>query len=354
MPQQIHRGLSNSREFIEQFRAGCPWPQVLLVCHPSSLQKSGAEDWLNQLAAPPLPRFSDFSTNPKSQDVLRGVARFKEVQAQAIIAIGGGSILDMAKLINYFGGTNDIIDTCLDRAEVSSESLRPLLAVPTTAGSGSEATHFAVVYRDSAKYSVASPTIRPSHVLLAPEFTQSLPPYTTACTGMDALAQATEAHWARKATSESRRFAQQALNLVWYHLPAAVNAPTPEHRAGMLDAAYWAGRAIDLAQTTAAHAFSYALTTEYGLPHGHAVALLLPFFIAHHARLGITVETVTAERVSALIREIGLERHLSATASDIYSLLTTHVNIERLSNNPAPIPDSLIHEIAHALATPTT
>lgn len=350
MDQQVHRGLAQSQEFLAQFQAGIPWERVLLVCHPASFQKSGAEAWFQSMTDSAPPRFVDFSSNPKSAEVERGVAQFSAARAEALIAIGGGSILDMAKLINFFGSCNLGVDAYLDQARPSSASLRPLLAVPTTAGSGSEATHFAVIYRGKAKYSVAAPAIRPSHVLLAPEFTWSLPAYPTACTGLDALAQAIESHWARKATEESRRYARQALGLAWDHLAAAVNAPAPEHRAAMLEAAHGAGRAIDVTQTTGAHAFSYALTTEFGLPHGQAVALLLPFFIAYHARMGIQVETVNAERVRALVHEVGLDRKLPATSGEIHGLLTRHVNLERLSNNPVPVPDDLVREIAQGLA----
>ena len=350
MDPQVHRGLAQSQEFLARFRAAIPWERVLLICHPASFQSSGAEAWFRSVTDSAPPRFVDFSSNPKSADVVRGVAQFQAIRAEALVAIGGGSILDMAKLINFFGSTELSIDTYLDKPVPSSVPLRPLLAVPTTAGSGSEATHFAVIYRDKAKYSVAAPAIRPSHVLLAPEFTASLPAFPTACTGLDALAQAIESHWARKATAESRRYADKALGLAWNHLAAAVNAPAPVHRAAMLEAAHWAGRAIDVTQTTGAHAFSYALTTEFGLPHGQAVALLLPYFIAFHARMGIQVETVNTDRVRALVHEVGLDRKLPATSGEIYELLTRHVNRERLSNNPVPVPDDLVREIAQGLA----
>lgn len=350
MTQRVHRGLAHSAEFLASYLGSVPWERVLLVCHPSSFQKSGAADWLENHTATRPPVFSDFSANPKSEDVVRGVAQFQAMHAQAILAIGGGSILDMAKLINFFGTQPIAIDRYLDDPISSDGELKPLLAVPTTAGSGSEATHFAVVYRGSTKYSVATDALRPSHVLLAPEFTFSLPAYITACTGFDALAQAIESHWARKATAESRCHSQQALASIREHLQSAVLAPTRQHRAAMLDAAYSAGRAIDSTQTTGAHAYSYALTATYGFPHGHAVALLLPFFVELHRAAGIQVPGITANSLRMLAKDIGLSQTLPDTADAIHALLSTQVNQQRLSNNPVPVPAEFVRRMAEELA----
>lgn len=351
MPPQVHKGLAGGGNFLAGFLRGRDPDRVLLVCKPNSFEASGARDWFRRELGRDLPAFSDFSPNPKEGDVIRGVERFRRLEAEAVVAVGGGSVLDMAKLINFFGSRQIGLDDCLKPgAGLPSVPVRPLLAVPTTAGSGSEATHFAVVYRGSAKHSVADGAIRPSHVLLAPEFTGSLDAYQTACTGMDALAQAIESEWARAATEESRRHAREARQLAFDHLPGAVHAPDLEHRAAMLEAAHLAGRAIDVSKTTGAHAFSYALTSAYGLPHGHAVALLLPFFIGWHERAGLRVDAWNEERLRGFIRGIGLERRLPVTADELCDLLTREVNPERLANNPVDVSPDFVRRMAEGLA----
>lgn len=353
MNPQVHRGLAGGSAFLTRFLAGAPADRTLWVCRPKSFAESGAKEWAERSAGRNLRIFCDFSSNPKIEDVERGVALFRALSAEAVVGVGGGSVLDMAKLVNYFGSRKIGLDEHLQAPASPAVPLRPLLAVPTTAGSGSEATHFAVVYRGQTKYSVADETIRPSHVLLVPEFTASMDAYQTACTGMDALAQGLESIWARGATDESRRSAREALRLALDHLAAAVNRPTPEDRAAMLEAAHLAGRAIDVSKTTGAHAFSYALTSEYGLPHGHAVGLLLPFFVDYHQRAGIRVDPVDAPSLRRLSGAIGLDAKLPATATEIHAVLTRLVNLERLSNNPVPVDDGFVRDVASGLAGKT-
>jgi len=351
-PAKLHRGLDEATLFIKQFLGGRPPSRVLLVCGKKSFQASGAEAWFSQAGLDALPRFDDFTSNPKEEDLLRGINLFQEIQAQAILAVGGGSSLDMAKAINYFGSTGRTLDDYLSKQIPPSPSVRPLMAVPTTAGTGSEATHFAVLYRGHTKLSIADASIRPSHIWLAPEFTSSMSPYQTACTGMDALAQGIESLWAKGSTPASRECASTAVKLALKLLPDAVHNPTPEVRAGMLEAAYLAGAGIDLSKTTGAHAFSYILTSEFGLPHGHAVGLLLPFFVGYHQQHGIAVDGITQAQLLALLQDIHLDRSLPVDAATLTATLLDNVNMERLSNNPVPVTREIVASIAAQLATP--
>ncbi|MCL1855754.1 MAG: iron-containing alcohol dehydrogenase, partial [Clostridia bacterium] len=131
-------------------------------------------------------RFSGFSSNPRYEDVQAGVEAFAEGMCDCIIAIGGGSCIDTAKSIKYF-----------------SSAECPIMAVPTTAGTGSEATHFAVLYRGGEKQSVADERLLPEFVVLQPSLLKTLPVYLKKCTMLDALCQAIESWWSKKATPES-------------------------------------------------------------------------------------------------------------------------------------------------------
>ncbi|MDD2236133.1 MAG: phosphonoacetaldehyde reductase [Kiritimatiellae bacterium] len=349
MNQLTHFGASGAEDFLEAFIQKAEG-RILVVCREHSFHQSGVRDFLSGEVPADTVYFSDFSPNPKEEDVMRGVENLRSAGIRAVIAVGGGSAMDTAKLINFFGCTGANLDAFLQGTCPADVPVPPLLAIPTTSGSGSEATHFAVVYRGATKHSVDGPSMIPSQVLLVPEFTYSLSGYQTACTGMDALAQGVESLWAKCATDESRGYAREAVDLALRYLEAAVHAPNPENRSGMMRAANLAGQAINISKTTAPHAFSYILTATFGLPHGQAVGLLLPHFVAYHAAHGVTVEGVTGSRLCDLLCRIGLDRRLDLSANELLRLLEENVNQERLSNNPVHICIEMLHEFTSTLA----
>jgi alcohol dehydrogenase class IV len=162
------------------------------------------------------------------------------------------------------------------RGDVSeATSGLPVIAIPTTSGTGSEATHFAAIYVDGRKVSVAHPAMRACAVILDERLHRAMPPRLAAETGLDALAQALESLWAVCSTPVSLDFAENAASLIVRSLHASVLESGEEARRDMMLGANLAGQAINLGKTTAAHALSYALTQGYGIPHGHAVALTL-------------------------------------------------------------------------------
>ena len=219
------------------------------------------------------------------------------------------------------------------------------MALPTTAGTGAEATRFAVCYDGDVKYSIDFEAIRPSDVALVPEFTYSLSQYQTASTGFDAYAQAIESLWAKGTTDESRKYARSALGYL-QRIEEVVFHPTPESREAMLQGAYWAGRAIDISRTTAAHAFSYYMTSKYGIPHGHAVAMMFPFILTANATAIESIPEIRPKGILLLLKrleEVGLESlpqfaarmglKWNALVDDLFS----HVNLKRLGNNPCEV-----------------
>lgn len=280
--------------------------------------------------------FVDFSVNPKYEDAERGVIALKASKADCILAVGGGSVMDMAKLIRHF---------------VAEESLQiPLLAVPTTAGTGAEATHFAVVYKQGVKNSIEADDILPDYAFVYPDFTFCNSAYLTACTGFDALAQAFESYWNRNANTESKAYAERAIDLLWNQLPKVVQSPTEDLRREVSEGAYWAGRAINITKTTAPHAFSYAFTSHCGYPHGHAVALTFPFFFGLNLRVDDPIiahigfgQEKLVEQMSAYVKILGLtycgcrEEHLED--------LLAQVNLQRLKNNPVVVTPEIINQL---------
>lgn len=292
-----------------------------------------------------LTEFVDFSENPKEEDAQAGLQLLLETKPKVIIAIGGGSAIDTAKLIRH---------------EAAKKKLNvPLIAIPTTAGTGAEATHFAVVYKEGVKHSEEAEDIQPDVAILYAPFTYRNNAYLTACTGFDALAQAIEAFWNPNANLESDSFARNAILHIYLNLPLCVAHPNDYLlREKLLKGAYLAGRAINITKTTAPHAFSYAFTSHCGYKHGHAVAITFPFFaklnMANHPRneelrklLGISAETDLQDYFVRYVNRIGL-RYNGTGEKDLHDLLG-QVNLDRLKNNPVEITSERISKLENFL-----
>ena len=331
--------------------------RVFLVSGGDSFRRCGAEALVAAaLGTRTLCRFPCAGADPAASVLAEGVGRFKALGPDSVLAVGGGSVMDLAKLIALFASADiDPLRWAGEPLDGIEAALPPGIMIPTTAGSGSEATSFAVLYRAKRKYSVEHPALRPGRVLLYPGLTASLSGYQRACSGFDALAQAIESATARGATADSRAFSRQALALCRAHLERMVADPEWRDREAMLRAAYHAGQAINRTRTTAAHALSYPLTAHYGVPHGHAVALFLPAVVRFNAMHGVrAVEGFDAASVRRLADRIGLTRAWLAEGGHdrraVAERVVAGVNAERLRNNPCPLaPDDLMDVALRAL-----
>lgn len=326
----------------------CQWNKILLVTGKQSYKSSGAESFINDCLSgydAETVRFCDFDSNPNISDLKKGLALTLGFDPSVIISIGGGSVLDMAKLLRFFlMHEGDILSGIYK----PNDKNIPLIAIPTTAGTGAEATHFAVLYDESGmKHSIADEAILPDYAVVYPPLTYGQSPYVTACTGFDALAQAIEAYWNKNATKESDGYAEKAMDLIYLSLPIAVNNPTKEVRDRMAKGAYWAGRAINITKTTAPHAFSYPFTSHYGIPHGHAVSIVFPTI----AELNLTQGLISEDKKHVLLNLFGIESDLNGpirtyieslglcSQSKEYNIdkILDGISLERLANNPVQI-----------------
>jgi alcohol dehydrogenase len=378
--EHVQVGEEGAEVFIQKFLSlGRPDAPVFLIAGRPAYESSGAASFFSFLLADKrVVHFADFSANPKIEEFRRILGAFRESRAGLILTVGGGSAIDFGKLVNYFASRGIDTEAYLQGNRGGEDAaFFPHLAVPTTAGTGSEATHFAVLYNGFKKISVADKQLIPSHVWLNSAFTASMPLYQAASSGFDALAQAIESYWAVGSTLESRQDSAKALCLCLLHLEGAVLTPTSEHRAGMLEAAHLAGRAINVSKTTAAHAMSYALTAYYGLPHGHAVAMTLPAVFEANAvtteadvndlrgvayvraamqelcmLLGADSPKKAAQRLQEIMVRIGLsDVWFSAHGFDpaeVRDHVMQEVNAERLANNPRRLDgDPMSQIVAH-------
>ena len=254
--------------------------KLLIVSGKSSYIGSGTKVKLDaQTKGCTCTVVSDFEVNPKYDDIIRVGIKLKNEAFDLVIAAGGGSVIDFAKCLNVYISTQD---------EDGSNGIRspsllkggyiPMIAIPTTAGTGSEATHFAVAYVDSEKTSVADPLLAPNYVIVDPSLSFSSPPYLTACCAFDALCQAIESFWSNGASSESKRYAEEAIVLIKDNIIDAVQKNCEKARSNLSLGAFLAGKAINISKTTGPHALSYALTSAFQIPHGHCVAMTLGHF----------------------------------------------------------------------------
>jgi alcohol dehydrogenase class IV len=337
--------------------------KVFLLRGGKSFQKSGAEEFIRKLL--PDQRFTsffEFEPNPQLEDLKKGVALFNSGNFELIIAIGGGSVLDMAKLISVFAHQETDFEEIIQGKAKLTANKTPVLTIPTTAGSGAEATRFAVVYIGKQKYSVYHELMLPDTVYLDPAFLTTASPYLTACAGLDAFCQAIESVWSVNANDESQNYALEAISLIWRNLKKAVLENDAAAKGHMQQASYLAGKAINITKTTAPHALSYAFTSYYGIPHGHAVALSLPFFMEYNYQLNENnctdprgVDAVKG-RIDKMLDLLGL--HISEVKSALAhffeilgvntriwtliknfdpNIIIDNVNVERLSNNPRQV-----------------
>ncbi len=215
--------------------------------------------------------FGDYEPNPKYESVVCGVELYHEAKCSGIISIGGGSAIDVAKCIKLYS-TMDPAESYLKQKIIPNEI--PFLAVPTTAGTGSESTRFAVIYYNGVKQSVHHESCIPDTVLLDASSLQSLPIYQRKATMMDALCHAVEAMWSVHSTEESRAYSTEAIREILKHQDGYLYNTKPGNT-GMLLAANKAGHAINIAQTTAGHAMCYKITSLFGCAHGHAAILCI-------------------------------------------------------------------------------
>lgn len=349
--------------------------RILLVTGKRSYQLSGAEAALTPLfEGLKVVRWSDFSPNPTLEEVEAGVALWRAEKPDLVLAVGGGSALDLAKMINGVAASQESARDLLTGVASLAGSPVPVVAIPTTSGSGAETTHFAAVYVDGKKYSVTHESLRPTYSILDASLTHSLPSYLTAATGMDALAQAIESYWSVRSTPESRKFSAEAIQLCAPSLEIVSTAPTDEAREALMQGSHLAGKAIDVARTTAPHALSYVLTTDFGVTHGHAVALTLGSVFAFNAAASESTDPAelaalrqtmdelssllkcpdgeaAAARLTAMMEACGLQtrlRDVGVARSDLPRLAAS-VNPQRLKNNPRALSSEDLGAILEAV-----
>ncbi len=344
--------------------------RILVVCGKSCdrLRIGQNLDDLTARIGSEFVRFSDFAPNPDYSSVVKGIDVFRAEGCDSILAIGGGSAMDTAKCIKLYATMSPGSDYIHEKIVPNAI---PFVAVPTTAGTGSEATRYAVVYYNGEKQSVTDYSCIPSAVLFDPTVLESLPEYQRKATMMDAFCHAVESFWSVNSTDESREYSRTAICLILENRDSYLNNESAGNR-NMLEAANIAGKAINISQTTAGHAMCYKLTSLYGIAHGHAAALcvsaLWPYMVTHMGQcidprgtnhlasifsdLAAAMRAESSESAASkfddFLDALRLDRPKIHSVED-FAVLKKSVNPVRLKNNPVKLDESAIDTLYHQI-----
>lgn len=330
--------------------------KILLVCDSAFSFLKTKEEYLS--IDIPYVIFNEFTPNPLYEDVVKGVNCFKENKCDAILAIGGGSAIDVAKCIKLYS-TMDDSKLYLEQEYLVNDVV--LIAIPTTSGTGSESTRYAVIYYEGKKQSVTHESIVPSYALLDYRNLTTLPLYQKKCTMMDALCQAVESWWSVCSDDKCKVLAKEAIELIVKYGDSYIFENTDESAKKIMQASNLAGQAINITATTAPHAMSYKLTTFYGLPHGHSVAVslfkvwdyminhlelctdkrgkeyLLNTFYDISEAFGAKTPEEAVKTFGGILKKYELSDPVSKNKSEDLPLLAGAVNVERLGKNPVAL-----------------
>jgi len=369
MNQKILNGINHLGEAIEGTT------KVFLVCD-SSYPFLKIKDDIESMGIPHV-LFSDFTPNPLYEQVCKGIDLFQITKCDSILAVGGGSAIDVAKCIKLAvlakDGNSALIPPLVStRVECDGFKI-PFIAIPTTAGTGSESTHNAVMYYKGEKQTVTNDGILPDYAILEPSVLKTLPLYQKKCTMMDALCQGIESWWSLNSTEVSYEYSRKTIELIMENWRKYIFENDDEAAAKIMQAANYGGRAINITQTTAAHAMSYKITSLYKLPHGHAVAVCLPeiweymidnldkcidvrgqdYLFGVFSDISNSMSCENPRRAiiffRQMMKEMDLKNPKAVNRKEELRVLSTSVNPTRLKNNPVMMDKIIINSLYESI-----
>ncbi len=216
---------------------------------------------------------------PEINELERFIKKINIINPDLIIALGGGCAIDYAKLANGLYNIKNLKNKIKKNKIKINFNKTKILAIPTTAGSGAEVTHFSVVYVDKIKYSIENNLLKPYFFSLIPKLVINSSKTVRASAGFDAIAQACESIFSKKANINSLKYSARSLRYSTKNFLGFVNSPNLINAELMLRAANLAGKAISTARTNAPHSLSYFFTSHFKIPHGIAVSIFFIEFI---------------------------------------------------------------------------
>jgi alcohol dehydrogenase class IV len=269
----------NSAEDIKKFINDKSFKKIFVLCGKKSFVTSGAENLFKKLIIDKeIKLFYKKSELPILEELIQIINDIKNFKPDLILAVGGGAVIDYAKIANVVDVREDLADLIVNYSYPFKKKYTKLTVIPTTAGSGAEVTSNAVIYVDGIKHSFESELLIPDNFFLIPEFLISAPNKIKASAGFDAIAQALESLVSKKSNEQSVEYASKSLRVSINSFISFVNNPNIKNATEMSIAANLAGKAISISKTTAPHAASYPFTSLFNISHGHAVSLFFERF----------------------------------------------------------------------------
>ena len=306
---------------------------------------------------------------PELNELEKIVKNIEKIKPDLLLAIGGGSVIDYAKIANVSSKGVNIKNLVIKNNFASLKKNYQLAVVPTTAGSGAEVTSNAVLYINKKKFSVESQTLIPNYYFLLPELVLPANKNIKSSAGFDAIAQSIESIISVKANEKSLLFAKKSLQLSLKNYQSFIHKPNLSNTHKMCLAANLSGSAINITKTTAPHALSYPFTAHFGISHGHAVSLTLNEFLKFNykfknlanpsLKLGKKFYLIFKIAKVKNIRELDIFlsllkqkgnlqqnfKKLNINIKNHLNLLMSGVNLLRLKNNPVNLEKDMIKKV---------
>ena len=269
----------NSFNEIEKYVNDPSFKKIFILCGKKSFITSGAEILFKKiLLSKQVKFFYKKSEIPIIDELIEIIKNIRNFKPDLILAIGGGSIIDYAKIANVVEARSDLAQLIINYSYPFKKKYTKLAVIPTTAGSGAEVTSNAVIYVNNIKHSFESELLLPDNFFLIPEFLISAPIKIKSSAGFDAIAQALESLISKKSNNQSIEYATESLKISLNSYLSFLKKPNLKNATEMSIASNLAGKAISISKTTVPHAVSYPFTSIFKISHGHAVSLFLKVF----------------------------------------------------------------------------
>ena len=337
--------------------------KIFIISGKNSFYKSKANVFLKFPKNKIIKFYFKKSKLPEFNELKSILKKINNFSPDIIIAIGGGSVIDLAKIVSVLDLRliKDLKKKLMSYKSISRKKLYPLIAIPTTAGAGAEVTSNSVIYINKVKYSVENVLLIPDYFFLFPNLIINNPFRIKSSAGFDAIAQGVESLISLKSNYKSVFYAKKSLKLSLKNYLSFLKKPNKINSKNMLIASNLAGKAINISKTTAPHAISYPFTSLFGIDHGHAVSLTLEKFLSFNFEnikrsesnfrlseryriifklFGIKNIKELSDKIKFLKKEANLIDSFSDLGIDLNSKIKKildQVNFLRLKNNPVKV-----------------
>lgn len=281
---------------------------IVLVISKTSNERFNVEENIRKLTNSKIIILDNFSINPIFSDSVKASKVLLHFNYKILIAFGGGSTIDFAKTIIAIQTLNIKSKDVIDQNVINKKNKRNFnfITIPTTAGTGSEETNFAVTYIKKKKYSIENEVLFPDRYVLDPFLSYSCNKKQKTASALDALCQSIESYWSKKATQESMYYSEMSIKLIWNNLEKSINQNNFKAHEKIVLGSNFSGKAINISKTTGPHALSYYISNKFKISHGIAVCLTMGSFFKYHNKIIKKSNNIDSRRLKEKTRSLEL------------------------------------------------